>query len=136
MPYNNKDFNRILKETIFQTLFKEIESLREWYFFEPKHSIVNKEYYSFLDSIAKDGLSADERLTLAISTYRKLYQYMTLFYSQQNTVDIDLLTEDIASEGTMKPLKKRGRPKGSKNKPKSFEKGNKNNIKKEVSKKR
>ena len=121
MPYSNKDFKRILKETVFQALFKEIESLREWYFYEEKHSVVNKEYYSFLEAISKDDLTVDERLTLAISTYRKFYQYLTVFYAQQNNIDIDLLTEDIASEGSMKPLSKRGRPRSSKNKAKALE---------------
>ena len=88
MSYNNKDFNRILKETVFQALFKEIESLREWYFYESKHTVVNKEYYSFLAAISKDDLSVDERLTLAINTYRKFYQYLTIFYSQQNNIDM------------------------------------------------
>lgn len=133
MSYNGNEFERVLQETIFQAIFKEIESLREWYFYEPKHTQVNREFYAFLEKLASEEMSVDKRVRLAVNTYRRFYMYMKLYYPQTNTIDIELLTEDIEAEGSMKLLKKRGRPKGSKNKAKGNKKGN---MKKEVSKKR
>lgn len=116
MAYNGDEFDRILKETEFQAIFKEIEQLREWYFYEEKHTQVNREYYAFLKKISNGKLSVNDRLGLAVELYRKFYEYMCLYYPQTGSINIELLTEDIEAEGSMKPLKKRGRPKGSKNK--------------------
>ena len=132
MSYNGDDFERVLQETIFQAIFKEIESLREWYFYEPKHTQVNREFYAFLEKLSSKEMSVYKRVRLAVNTYRKFYMYMKFYYPQTNTIDIELLTEDIEAEGSMKLLKKRGRPNGSKNQPKGNKKGN---MKKEVPKK-
>ena len=56
MSYNGNEFERVLQETIFQAIFKEIESLREWYFYEPKHTQVNREFYAFLEKLASEEI--------------------------------------------------------------------------------
>lgn len=134
--YSEKKFENILKQTYYDAIVKEIDNLREWYFYEDKHSQFNEEYYIFKGKLCNGKLSIDDRLNLAISMYSKAYQYMCLFYSVSPKLDVDLLTEPFGEDmekerqeqiDALKDKtneKKRGRPKGSKNKK---VKGNKKN---------
>ena len=114
MFYDENEFDRILKETQYQAIMNEAKELRKYYFYEEKHAQVNKEYYEFLVILSSGELSIDQRLNTAIDLYRRFYQYMCFFYDGMTEIDIDLLTDDASAE--VQPKKKRGRPKGSKNK--------------------
>lgn len=120
--FSEKKFEKILKQTYYDALVKEIENLREWYFYEDKHSQFNEEFYIFKGKLCDGKLSIDDRLNLAIGMFSKAYQYMCLFYSSSPKLDVDLLTEpwgedlEIERQENNAKEKKRGRPKGSKNK--------------------
>lgn len=116
MFYDENEFDRILKETQYQAIMHEVKELRKYYFYEDKHAQVNKEYYEFLAVLSEGSLTIDQRLNMAIDLYRRFYQYMCFFYNGMPEIDIDLLTDDTSAE--VQP-KRRGRPKGSKNKKKT-----------------
>lgn len=135
--YSEKKFEKILKQTYFDAIKKEIDNLREWYFYEDKHTQFNEEYYIFIGKLSDGKLSVDDRLNLAINMFNKAYQYMCLFYPTAPKLDVDLLTEPLGEEMEAEKQehlqkyaaekKKVGRPKGSTNKKR---KGNKKNEQK------
>ncbi len=130
MIYNEKDFENILSQTYYDALVKEIDNLREWYFFEDIHAQFNEEYYIFKGKVSGGKLNIDERLNLAVSMFSKAYQYMCIYYSTSPKLDVDLLTEPFGEDLELEQKqinvskkKKRGRPKGSKNKKEKQNKG-------------
>lgn len=135
--FSEKKFEKILKQTYYDALVKEIDNLREWYFYQDEHTQFNEEYYIFKGKLCDGKLSVDDRLNLAISMFSKAYQYMCLFYPISPKLDVDLLTEPFGEEleserqehqkkyGADK--KKVGKPRGSTNKK---SKGNKKNERK------
>ena len=98
MLYDEKEFDRILKETQYQAIMTEIKELRKYYFYEEKHAQVNREYYEFLAVLSSGKITIEQRLNAAIDLYRRFYQYMCFFYDNIPEIDIDLLTDDISAE--------------------------------------
>ncbi len=64
----------------FDAIKKEIENLREWYFYEPKHEMFNSVYYEFLEKANAPNLTAKEKLNLAESYYGEAIVYLKHYY--------------------------------------------------------
>lgn len=116
----NLDADRMLLITIVDAIKQEMSNLREWYFYEPKHTEFNALYYDFLFEVNQDS-TLEEQVEVCHKYYKKMIEFLNEFYPQ-SPVDVDIL--DIVekqvnqSAKQKKKPKKRGRPKGSKNKSK------------------
>ena len=86
--------DRMLAVIEIDAITKELQLLRDQYFYEPQHSDFNAFYYEYLDEINRDGLSLEERLNISYRAYTRAIAYMNTFYPD-NRMDVDLLSFDI-----------------------------------------
>ena len=86
--------DRMLAVIEIDAITKELQLLRDQYFYESQHSDFNAFYYEYLDEINRDGLSLEERLNISYRAYTKAIAYMNTFYPD-NRMDVDLLSLDI-----------------------------------------
>lgn len=133
--------DRLMAIIIIDAFKEEMKKLREWYFYEAKHSDFNALYYEFLEAVNKPHTSLEEQIDICYEYYIKAVDYMNVFYPD-NRMDVELLSFDMdnpyypdvvvnfrspsnrrktkrkSESSKPKPTtgKKRGRPKGSKNK--------------------
>ena len=116
----NLDADRMLLITIVDAIKQEMSNLREWYFYEPKHTEFNALYYDFLFEVNQDS-TLEEQVEVCHKYYKKVIEFFNHFYPE-SPVDVDILdiVEKQANQSAKKKKKpkKRGRPKGSKNKSK------------------
>lgn len=86
--------DRMLAVIEIDAITKELQLLRDQYFYEPQHSDFNAFYYEYLDEVNRDGLSLEERLNISYRAYTRAIAYMNTFYPD-NRMDVDLLSFDI-----------------------------------------
>ena len=86
--------DRLLAVIEIDAITKELQLLRDQYFYEPQHSDFNAFYYEYLDEVNRDGLSLEERLNISYRAYTRAIAYMNTFYPD-NRMDVDLLSFDI-----------------------------------------
>ena len=86
--------DRMLAVIEINAITKELQLLRDQYFYEPQHSDFNAFYYEYLDEVNRDGLSLEERLNISYRAYTRAIAYMNTFYPD-NRMDVDLLSFDI-----------------------------------------
>ncbi len=77
MDLNAKELLNTLE---FDAIKKEMENLREWYFYESRHTNFNAMYMEFLEKTGKTELTSEERLKIAESYYAEAIAYMNYFY--------------------------------------------------------
>lgn len=117
------DAERMIATTIIDAFVKEMQNLREWYFYEPQHKAFNALYYDFIDELGGDNLSQTEKVQICYKYFTQAIEFMNEFYPE-TCLGEDIRGSDepqlsVPSKSAKKSgTKKRGRPKGSKNKPK------------------
>ena len=57
--------DRLLAVIEIDAIKKEIELLRDQYFYQPQHSDFNAFFYEYLEEVNRDGLSLEERLSVS-----------------------------------------------------------------------
>lgn len=100
----------ILQTVEIQAIEKEMDVLRDQYFYDAKHEDFNALYYEFLETTNKEGLSLSKRLTVCEGFFLKAVEYMNLYYPNYR-VDTDLLTFEPSAENPKKPTTSKGRNK-------------------------
>lgn len=106
---------RMWQITIIDAMKQEMANLREWYFYEAKHTDFNALYYEFISEV-NNAITLDEQVEVCYKYYKKAIEFLNGFYPQ-SSVDTDVL--DIIEKQEQKSEKKKknkksGRPKGSK----------------------
>lgn len=86
--------DRMLAVIEIDAITKELQLLRDQYFYEPQHADFNAFYYEYLDEVNRDGLSLEERLNISYKAFAKAIAYMNTFYPDHR-MDVDLLSFDI-----------------------------------------
>ena len=86
--------DRLLAVIEIDAIKKEIELLRDQYFYEPQHADFNAFFYEYLEEVNRDGLSLEERLNISYKSFTKAIAYMNTFYPDHR-MDVDLLSFDI-----------------------------------------
>lgn len=94
----------ILQTVEIQAIEKEMDVLRDQYFYDAKHEDFNALYYEFLEAINKDGLSTSEKLTICEGFFLRAVEYMNLYYPDYR-MNTDLLTSGLAEEIPKQPKK-------------------------------
>ncbi|WP_324823527.1 hypothetical protein [Sinanaerobacter sp. ZZT-01] len=92
----------ILQTVEIQAIEKEMDILRDQYFYDAKHEDFNALYYEFLEATNKDGLSLSKRLSVCEGFFLKAVAYMNLYYPDYR-MDVDLLTFGLAEEMPKQP---------------------------------
>ncbi len=96
MEINTQDMILI---TEYEAIKKEIENLREWYFYEPKHAIVNAVYYEFMEKTNAPNLTAKEKLNMAESYFAEVIEYLKHFYPVvRPEIDAPILEKSISAK--------------------------------------
>ena len=72
------DAKNILEVVEIQAIEKEMDVLRDQYFYDVKHEDFNALYYEFLEATNKDGLSTSEKLSICEGFFLKAVEYMNL----------------------------------------------------------
>ena len=85
--------DRLLAVIEIDAIKKEIELLRDQYFYQPQHSDFNAFFYEYLEEVNRDGLSLEERLNISYKAFTKAVAYMNTFYPDHR-MDVDLLGFD------------------------------------------
>lgn len=103
----------ILQTIEIQAIEKEMDVLRDQYFYDVKHEDFNALYYEFLEATNQEGLSLSKRLTISEGFFLKAVEYMNLYYPDYR-MDTDLLTFGLLEEMPKGPKtsEKPKRPKG------------------------
>lgn len=112
------DAKTILETIQIQAIEKEMDVLRDQYFYDAKHEDFNTLYYEFLEAINKDGLSTSKRLAVCEKFFLKAVEYMNLYYPNYR-VDTDILTFEPPAEKPKRPKtsKSRSKKKTKRNRP-------------------
>ena len=85
--------DRLLAVIEIDAIKKEIELLRDQYFYQPQHADFNAFFYEYLEEVNRDGLSLEERLNISYKAFTKAIAYMNTFYPDHR-MDVDLLSFD------------------------------------------
>lgn len=96
------DAKSILQIVEIQAIEKEMDVLRDQYFYDAKHEDFNALYYEFLEATNKDGLSTSERLSICERFFLKAVEYMNLYYPDYR-IDTNLLTSGLTEEMPKQP---------------------------------
>ena len=86
--------DRLLAVIEIDAIKKELELLRDQYFYLPQHTDFNAFFYEYLEEVNRDGLSLEERLNISYKAFTKAVAYMNTFYPDHR-MDVDLLSFDI-----------------------------------------
>ena len=115
------DAERLIATTIIDAFVKEIQNLREWYFYEPRYKEFNALYYDFMDELGGDYLSQTEKVEICYKYFTQAIEFMNVFYPAvclgEESSDYEE-PEIVHTKSAPKKSgsRKKGRPKGSKNK--------------------
>ena len=85
--------DRLLAVIEIDAIKKELELLRDQYFYLPQHTDFNAFFYEYLEEVNRDGLSLEERLNISYKAFTKAVAYMNTFYPDHR-MDVDLLGFD------------------------------------------
>ena len=85
--------DRLLAVIEIDAIKKELELLRDQYFYQPQHADFNAFFYVYLEEVNRDGLSLEERLSVSYKAFTKAVAYMNTFYPDHR-MDVDLLSFD------------------------------------------
>lgn len=85
--------DRLLAVIEIDAIKKELELLRDQYFYLPQHTDFNAFFYEYLEEVNRDGLSLEERLSVSYKAFTKAVAYMNTFYPDHR-MDVDLLSFD------------------------------------------
>ncbi len=99
----------VLLITEYNAIKNELTSLREWYFYEPKHNEFNALYYEFLEKTSSEGLSNEDKLKIAESYFMEAMVYLKKFYPMvRRDIEPPFLEESIRAStyNNMKPMNK------------------------------
>lgn len=86
--------DRMLAVIEIDAITKELQLLRDQYFYEPQHADFNAFFYEYLEEVNRDGLSLEERLNTSYKAFTKAIAYMNTFYPDHR-MDVDLLSFDM-----------------------------------------
>lgn len=92
----------ILQTVEIQAIEKEMDILRDQYFYDAKHEDFNALYYEFLEATNKEGISLSQRLSVCESFFLKAVAYMNIYYPNYR-IDTDLLTFNPPEEKPKRP---------------------------------
>ena len=85
--------DRLLAVIEIDAIKKELELLRDQYFYQPQHADFNAFFYEYLEEVNRDGLSLEERLNISYKAFTEAVAYMNTFYPDHR-MDVDLLSFD------------------------------------------
>lgn len=85
--------DRLLAVIEIDAIKKELELLRDQYFYLPQHTDFNAFFYEYLEEVNRDGLSLEEKLNISYQAFTKAVAYMNTFYPDHR-MDVDLLSFD------------------------------------------
>ena len=85
--------DRLLALIEIDAIKKELELLRDQYFYQPQHADFNAFFYEYLEEVNRDGLSLEERLNISYKAFTEAVAYMNTFYPDHR-MDVDLLSFD------------------------------------------
>ena len=85
--------DRLLAVIEIDAIKKELELLRDQYFYLPQHTDFNAFFYEYLEEVNRDGLSLEERLNISYKAFTEAVAYMNTFYPDHR-MDVDLLSFD------------------------------------------
>jgi len=88
--------DRLLAVIEIDAIKKELELLRDQYFYQAQHADFNAFFYEYLEEVNRDGLSLEERLSVSYKAFTKAVAYMNAFYPDHR-MDVDLLSFDIGN---------------------------------------
>ena len=111
------DAERMIATTIIDAFVKEIQNLREWYFYEPQHKAFNALYYDFMTELGGDNLSQTEKVNVCYKYFTQAIEFMNDFYPEVCLGEDSSGSEEpeiIHPKSTKKKQgsRKKGRPKG------------------------
>lgn len=113
----NVDADVILGSIIVDAIKEEMGVLREWYFYEPRHASFNALYYKYLNDIEDANLNLREKVQVSFRYFKEAIDFLNYFYP--DTISLEEISAEQVNGKNAEKRKKRGRPKGSKNRAKA-----------------